>query len=65
MVPLAGSGGAMAGGGADSVKPSTPPSTGFGPVRRASAGGSTLKEVPHLGQRIFSPLDGILRSSTW
>jgi hypothetical protein len=64
MVPLFASGGATAGGGADSPTPSTPPKTGFGPVRRASEGGSTLNEVPHFGQRILSPLDGILRSST-
>ena len=65
MVPFIGSGGATAGGGADSPTPSTPPSTGLGPVRRVSPGGSTLNEVPHFGQRILSPLDGILRSSTW
>jgi hypothetical protein len=65
MVPFMGSGGATAGGGADSPNPKTPPSTGLGPVRRASPGGSTLNEVPHFGQRILSPLDGILRSSTW
>jgi hypothetical protein len=64
MVPFIGSGGAMAGGAVDSPRPRTPPSTGLGPVRRASPGGSTLKEVPHFGQRILSPLDGILRSST-
>jgi hypothetical protein len=65
IVPLLGSGGAIAGGGADSPRPSAPPNTGLGPVRRVSEGGSTLKEVPHFGQRILSPLDGILRSSTW
>jgi hypothetical protein len=65
IVPFCRSGGATAGGGADSPTPSTPPKTGFGPVRRSSEGGSTLNEVPHFGQRIFSPLDGILRSSTW
>jgi hypothetical protein len=66
IVPLFGSVVAARGGGADSPTPSTlPPSTGLGPVRRGSPGGSTLKEVPHFGQRILSPLDGILRSSTW
>ena len=64
IVPFIGSGGLIAGGGADSPKPSTPPSTGLGPVRRESPGGSTLNEVPHFGQRILSPLEGILRSST-
>lgn len=65
MVPFIGSG-AATGGGADSPTPNTlPPSTGLGPVRRGSPGGSTLNEVPHFGQRILSPLDGILRSSTW
>jgi len=60
IVPLLGSDIAIAGGGAESPKPST----GLGPVRRASAGWSTRNEVPHFGQRILSPLDGILRSST-
>jgi hypothetical protein len=64
IVPFIGSG-AATGGGADSPTPSTLPlNTGLGPVRRGSPGGSTLKEVPHFGQRILSPLDGILRSST-
>lgn len=65
IVPFMDSGGAMAGGGDESLTPSTPPSTGVGPVRRVSEGGSTLNDVPHFGQRILSPLDGILRSSTW
>jgi len=64
IVPLFGSGDATAGGGPESPRPKTPPSTGLGPVLRASVGGSTLNEVPHFGQRILSPLDGILRSST-
>jgi len=64
IVPFIGSGGATAGGGAESPSPSTPPNKGLGPVRRASPGGSTLKDVPHFGQRILSPLDGIRRSST-
>jgi len=62
-----GAGAESAGGGADSPKstPSAPPSTGLGPVLRASPGGSTLKDVPHLGQRILRPLEGMRRSSTW
>jgi hypothetical protein len=28
-------------------------------------GGSTLKVVPHFGQRIFKPFSGTRRSSTW
>jgi hypothetical protein len=63
-----------AGGGGRGAAASVPPEAagmgplrrGLGPVRRAaSSGGSTWNDVPHLGQRIFSPDAGTLRSSTW
>ena len=51
--------------GSDVDPPSAPPSTGLGPVRRASSGASTWKDVPHFGQRIFRPDAGTRLSSTW
>jgi hypothetical protein len=58
-------GAAAAGVGAEGAGVGAPPSTGLGPVRRASSGCSTWNDVPHLGQRIFRPDAGTLRSSTW
>ena len=34
-------------------------------ARAPGDGGSTLNDVPHLGQRMLSPPDGTRRSSTW
>jgi hypothetical protein len=66
MVAFSAAGAFGCGGGTNEslVTPSTAPSTGLGTGRDASPGESTLNELPHFGQRIFSPLCGMRRSST-